>query len=558
MIRTIRSLVVAAAAGALAAGCTDAGAPLEPSDAGNTEGAGFAAAAADVRDVPAVTMDLPSVPRPWDDDDGALANAVQGAGGHAAIAFKEPGSPRALERGRRTGLSGGTARAGLRLLETHDVTVERYLSSSGIALVRIDPAVAAELRRHPLVDYVEPNAPAQLLAEETPWGVSMVGAPTFWSRFGTGAGAKVMVIDAGHDQGHADLPAVPTANCGGLYGGCTATSLAHGTHVLGILTARQNGIGVRGVARGAAASDVYVWGACSQTGSCDFNSVAAGLDAAVLNGVEVVNMSLGGTVYNAALANSAAQAWAADVLMVAAAGNNQHLGYIVYPAALSQVIGVSGVQSDRSFANWSPCVYNGVRAVSNYGSHVELSAPFWAKSTVLNDGYGTDCGTSMASPHVAGAAALVRASFPNWSATKVRQRLTATAEDRGTSGWDQYFGHGIVNAYAAMWGLSTSMSATGPGVIASGDGYVMIASEGTYTFTVNIHNGTASSYYYRWTVQKHDLSLPETFEGGSSYSRYITGCDGLMTVKVEVRSANEGWGASEVFVENYAPSNFCY
>ncbi|MBA4156735.1 MAG: S8 family serine peptidase [Gemmatimonadetes bacterium] len=153
--------------------------------------------------------------------------------------------------------------------------------------------------------------------------------------------------------------------------------------------------------------------------------------------------------YDAAQANAIAQAWNNDIVIVAAAGNDQGRTQ-VYPARYTNVVGVSGVQRNKSFASTSPC--NGAR--SNYGPHVDLSAPFWALSTVPTNRYEDEragwCGTSFATPHVAGAAALVRAKNPTWTNRQVVDRLFATAEDRGSPGRDEYYGYGIVDAAAAL------------------------------------------------------------------------------------------------------------
>jgi subtilisin family serine protease len=122
---------------------------------------------------------------------------------------------------------------------------------------------------------------------------------------------------------------------------------------------------------------------------------------------------------------------------------------VVYPANYANVLGVSGVNENKSFAaqGTTPAWCNGW---SNSGTHVDLSAPFAAYSTIPGNSYGEKCGTSMAAPHVAGAAALVRARNPTWSNQQVVNQLIATAEDRGPAGRDNQYGHGIVDAARAV------------------------------------------------------------------------------------------------------------
>jgi subtilisin family serine protease len=123
----------------------------------------------------------------------------------------------------------------------------------------------------------------------------------------------------------------------------------------------------------------------------------------------------------------------------------------VYPASYHDVIGVSGVMPDSSFASGPQgiCVQSSPPDTlwaswgnaSNYGSYVELSAPFYTMTTAPNGAdhdYLYVCATSFAAPHVAGVAALIWEENPGWSNVQVREHMQATAHDLGSSGWDQY------------------------------------------------------------------------------------------------------------------------
>ncbi len=363
----------------------------------------------------------------------------------------------------------------------------------------------------------------------------MVRAPEAWS-ISTGPGAKVQIIDTGHYQGHEDLPAVPSGNCGGAYGGCDdGPSFWHGTHVLGIFTARNNSVGVVGVAPGVSDIEVYSWGACdSGTQQCSTTEITRGIDASVSWGIDVLNMSLGGP-YDAAEANALAVAWDNDVVLIAAAGNNGG-ETVVYPAGDSHVLGVSGVRTDGTFASSSPC-----GTTSNYGSHVDLSAPFWGLSTVGNNGYADEsagyCGTSMASPHVAGVAALLRAKYPTMYNYNVYDRLFKTAQDRGASGWDKYYGYGIVDAAKALGVLEVSIS---------GPTYIDV--EGSYTWEAMPSNGDGS-YVYQWSVYWYNLGTWQTLGTGKTQSLYIAESDGDFEIKVTVTSAGQS-ASDQMYVEN--------
>lgn len=507
-----------------------------------------------VRDVPRLAMDRPPAPRPWDGDDDALVRAIRDADGYVGIAVREQGSPRALETGERAAVTARTVRGTLQMLQARGVQVDRYLGSMGVVLARIEPELGPWLRAHPNVDYVEPNTTRQLMAQTYGWGAMMVAGTPIWRYWTRGYGAKVLVIDSGHQLGHDDLPALSTASCGGAYNvGCNANGNTHGMHVLGIITARDNSIGVVGVANGIASSNVYTWGACTG-GSCSTSEAVAGLNQAVTWGIKVVNMSYGGTTYNATEANAIAAAWAADIVLVAAAGNNFLNGAVVYPAGYTNVIGVSGVKDDRNFADWSPCVDPfGTRTVSNYGPHVDISAPMWATSTVLNDQYAQNCGTSMAAPHVTGAAALVRALFPSWNAAKVTQRLLGSAQDRGAAGWDQYYGHGIVNANGAIAG-DYSVGIDGP---------QFLFQPGTYTWTAQLSRTDLGTYSIGWWTREYAGGMVYTDAwgeagGGPTYERYGDYCGDDFDLQVRVKSQEFGVAMDEIFVDHFITGGVCW
>src|SRR5690625_2910016 len=275
-----------------------------------------------------------------------------------------------------------------------------------------------------------------------------------------------MVIDTGMEN-HVDLPNRPTSNCGGVFGGCSDGPVFHGTHVSGILMARDNSIGVVGVAPGLANNDVYSWGACNPVpgGGCDASAIAAGITAAINNGIDIINMSLGGPNSPSIIADAVSSAWSSGIVMVASAGNHPHPtmnpGDVVYPANYWQVVGVSGVRDNGFFADTSPCTSGGVTAFSNHGPHVDISAPFWALSTVGTSSYEDEtngwCGTSMAAPYVSGAAALLRAQNPSWSNQQIIDKLVCTANHPiGAFSHDEYYGHGVLDVQAALTSSSGS------------------------------------------------------------------------------------------------------
>lgn len=506
---------------AFVAACADQ--PVTPRIAADDESAASAAGAANgrsPRDVPEVRIDLPPAPRPWDTDPAALSQAIFGGSGYAVVAFKEPGSARALATGRRAGVTAGTVRAGLQLLERHGAEVLELLDGIGGARVRISPEAAAEISRHPLIDFVEPRQYGHVENQPIPWNITMVAAPTFWSATGiTGAGAKVEIIDTGHQQGHIDLPAVLTANCSGLYGGCNDASTAswHGTHVLGIVAARDNLDGVVGVAPGINNGDVYMYGACDNYGSCPTDEVTAGINAGIFN-THVMNLSLR-QPYDASQATAVSQAWGNNIIIVAAAGNNL-INTIVYPAAYTNVLGVSGVLSNKNFAGSGTTACGGY---SNYGSHVDFAAPFEVQSTIGINTYGTLCGTSMSSPHVTGVAALIRALRPTWTNQQIINLMIANAEDRGTAGKDVYYGYGIVRAIAAPKANITGVS--------------NISTTNSYTWNANPSGGLGAGYTYQWQYRVQGTTTwTNVGTGASTYTRTVAATDADFELRVTVTS----------------------
>ncbi|MGH7575551.1 MAG: S8 family serine peptidase [Longimicrobiales bacterium] len=282
--------------------------------------------------VPEVRIDLPVQPRAWDTDDQALVAAIAAGENIAVIAIKEPESQHTLDTGVRAAVSADAVEEGMALLEAQvGVEVFDVLENLGMVRVHMDPALAPILRQNPLVDFIEPRQYGEIAAQVTPWGIEMVRAPEAWT-VTTGGGAKLEIIDTGHDQGHEDLPLLPSGNCSGAYTGCS-DGHGHGTHVMGIATARDNTIGVVGVAPGISASDVYAYGACTDSGSCPTDEVTAGINAGIFT-VDVINLSLS-QPYSAAQSSAVAQAWQDDIVLVAAAGNNDGGPLEIYPALYS-------------------------------------------------------------------------------------------------------------------------------------------------------------------------------------------------------------------------------
>jgi serine protease len=215
--------------------------------------------------------------------------------------------------------------------------------------------------------------------------------------------------------------------------------IGHGTLVAGVAAATtNNGIGIAGAAWNASVLPVKV---LDSRGLGTDSQVAAGIVWAADHGADVINLSLGGPTSGAVLCDAVAYAQSRDVLVVASAGNGSN-GRLNYPAACANVLAVSATDTNGDFASFS-----------SYGPDVGVAAPGLSVTSTRNDNhYGTESGTSLSAPMVSGVASLVLAQHSDFSAAQVAQRLEETAQDRGPRGVDIYYGHGLLDAYAALGG----------------------------------------------------------------------------------------------------------
>jgi subtilisin len=263
---------------------------------------------------------------------------------------------------------------------------------------------------HPVFPPIRPPFPIPFpWRQPTPWNINMVKAPSAWSRGYRGQGIKVAVLDTGI-AAHPDLlisggasfvPGVVSFNDGH----------SHGTHCAGIIAARNNFIGVVGVAPMAS---LYAVKVLSDAGSGSTSWILAGMAWARQNGMHVVSMSLGSnSCQSVAYTNAIAQLNAAGVTVVCAAGNNgQSAAFpcVGSPANSIGAIAVAAVDANKIVAPFSS---RGTGCCPPGANPVNISAPGVSiNSTVLANLYGQKSGTSMACPHVAGAAALVKQRFP--------------------------------------------------------------------------------------------------------------------------------------------------
>jgi len=285
----------------------------------------------------------------------------------------------------------------------------------------------------------------KLQTQQIQFGINMVRAPETWDKFGVrGEGIRVCVMDSGLFSEHSDLTASRISG----YNGREAVTPwnedgdGHGTHVTGIIAAADNNQGVVGVAPDV---EIYVVRVFDNDGRFFGSDIAAAAEICFDAGARIINMSLGGG--RALTSENNAFKFLADegIISIAAAGNNGNTE-LSYPASYKAVISVAAVDSNRNLASFS-----------QRNSEVDVAAPGVAiRSLGTNNGYRFLSGTSQACPHVAGVVALMM----SFNQTIPRDSILTTLEDTANhpeteTGRTDGFGHGIIDAFAAVSSLST-------------------------------------------------------------------------------------------------------
>jgi len=306
---------------------------------------------------------------------------------------------------------------------------------------KAEARVIAALSKNPNFEFAEPDyiATANLTPNDPyypayQWHLPAISAPTAWDTI-TGSPTIILaMIDSGVQLDHPDL-------AGRILSGYDfanndadpSDDNGHGTSTAGTAAATgNNGIGMAGLTWGSLILPVKVLGA---TGSGSYSAISSGINYSADRGARVINMSLGGTLSSSTLQSSVNYAWNKGSVLIAAAGNNG-TSQTVYPAACSNVVAVSAINSANTITSWS-----------SYGSFVDLCAPGDNIGTLATgSGYAISSGTSFSSPIVAGVACLALSANPALKNFQVVSVLNSNADDLGTAGLDPYYGYGRVNA----------------------------------------------------------------------------------------------------------------
>jgi subtilisin family serine protease len=353
--------------------------------------------------------------------------------------------------------------------------------------------------QHPNVEWAEPNyiRKIAIIPDDTNWSLQWalpkIEAPTAWDITTGTAQTVIAVIDTGVDWDHPDLASQIWQNTDEVLDGSdtdgngyvddirgydfvsvTADVVypgedyaprdndpmdfhGHGTHVSGIVASQtNNSLGVAGTCWNCKIMAVRAgYKGTDGNGYLEDADCAAAIEYATDNGADIINMSWGDSVSASVIQTAVNYAYSAGVLLVGAAGN-QNVSSQFYPAAYSNVIAVAAVDQNDQKASYS-----------NYGSWVDVSAPGGdgggegrIYSTFFDDSYAYSIGTSMASPHVAGLAALLKSFRPSWTHDQLRAKILEKADniDSLNPDYEGLLGSGRINAYQTFDPPSCSIS----------------------------------------------------------------------------------------------------
>ena len=421
-----------------------------------------------------------------------------------------------------------------------------------------------QYRANPNVEYAEPNyIYTTLMVPNDPlfsyqWHMPMINVEQAWDQ-ATGAGVIVAVVDAGVAYENYDIyaqaPDLANTNFVPGYDFVNFDSHpnddnGHGTHVAGtIAQSTNNNLGVTGVAFGATIMPVKVLGA---DGSGSTTAIADGIHFAVDNGAKVINMSLGSRFTSTTMEEACTYAYNNGVTVVCAAGNSGR-NILEYPAAYPQCISVSAVRLDSTLSYYS--TYNSAVDVCAPGGDVTIDqdGDGYVDGVLQQTHDGTNFtefsyyfyqGTSMASPHVAAAAALILSVDPTLTPAEVQAVLQSTAVDLGSSGWDVEYGYGMIDCNAALQSLN-------PTPLPPVAQYSGTPTSGTAPLTVNFTDlSTNSPTSWSWTFG----------DGGSSTAQnpgHVYASAGTYTVSL---TATNAYGSDVETKTGYitvtAPNNY--
>jgi serine protease len=419
-----------------------------------------------------------------------------------------------------------------------EIGVTRLLIDGGEDEAMAVKAMVNRLEGDHRIKFAEPNYLARSMAGTNDsyvsyqWNLEQVNAEEAW-QYSTGAGTVVAVLDTGVSSGPDGLTNLLQGYDFYYNDSDPSDRDGHGTFVAGTIAQNtNNNTGVAGLAFNASILPVKVLG---DNGYGDINAISNGIVYAANQGADVINMSLGSAYPSSTMESACQYAYNQGTVVVAATGN-EYASSIGYPAAYDTVIAVGSSRVDGSRP-----------AYSNYGSGIDLLAPGGDLSKDQNgDGYADGVlqetiqsgrwtytfweGTSMATPHVAAAAAMLK-SYGVTDPDDVYTALVSTATDVGSAGYDTQNGYGVLNVAAALdfasGGNADDDTSSGGDNSSDGSSGESEGSTGADTTAPNITSVSGYTQGRRFTVEWVTNEPADTYLNFEDYGAY--GDDDLTT-----------------------------
>ncbi|MGM0445701.1 MAG: S8 family serine peptidase [Bacillota bacterium] len=314
------------------------------------------------------------------------------------------------------------------------------------------------LKNHNIINWVEPNyfmhltaTPNDLLYEQQ-WGNRKINSEAAWDIVDNNKKIKVAVIDSGIIPDHDDLSANINLNAGRDFVDDDfnpideSSEYSHGTHVSGLIGAViNNNTGIAGVLSNVEIIPIRVF---DPNGTVQtISDIVEAINYAVEQNADVINMSFGGGE-SFTMHEAIKEAHKSGIILVASAGNTGDSG-VIYPASFPETIAVGATDINNNRAFYSNTGENlDLVAPGGEGNGIVSTSGYYNNGNIYTNLYVNMEGTSMATSYVSGVAALLLSN--GVSPLEIRDRLTSTAVDLGPDGRDVFFGHGLVDAYAAL------------------------------------------------------------------------------------------------------------
>ncbi|MFD1929318.1 S8 family serine peptidase [Sporosarcina siberiensis] len=327
------------------------------------------------------------------------------------------------------------------LLNNEEIEIHHTFSNYNAVAITVTEEVKQQLRQHHTVKTIEPDSVISTNMQIVDWGFTEVNASESHKLGFTGKGIKIGIIDSGIDKNHPDLEVAGGISFIGSPTDYHDDDNGHGTHVAGIIAARDNDFGTIGIAPEV---ELYAIKAMGNDGLGNNSDVIQGIEWAVANNLDIINLSITTQQKSIIMELAINNAYEHGLLIVGAAGN-QLIDFIepvdvLYPARFPAVIAVGAINKNGDKSDFS-----------YYGNSLEFVAPGEEVfSTYIQNPtkkpYATSSGTSMAAPFVTGIAALYKEAYPLLNNKQIRSLMQKDAMDLGALGKDSQFGYGLVQA----------------------------------------------------------------------------------------------------------------